>query len=373
MRLELRRLGASSGRGHRPKVSSIVALLVVAGTAGVGAPGAAAKTNGYVATKLVSDLSGVATTHDPLLVNAWGLAAQPSSPWWVADNGTGVATVYQADGSPASLVVQVPGLPESSGSSGPSGVVANSGQGFLLGQSVPATFLFATVTGEILGWNPTVSLDQAVVASATPGAVYTGLAIASNAGADFLYAADFADGRIDVFDDRFQQVTTAGGFLDPNLPAGFVPFGIQNVNGAIVVTYARQAADGSLVEGDGLGVVDAFDPSGTLLARLASGGQLNAPWGVARAPAKGFGRFSGDLLVGNHGDGRITAFEPKLGGKLKPIGQLANADGTAMAIDALWALQFGRGSAANGATTTLFFTAGPHLGADGLFGSIAAR
>jgi uncharacterized protein (TIGR03118 family) len=348
----------------------LAAVLVAVVAAGLGAAGAAAKANSYTVTKLVSNVFGFAANQDPLLVNPWGLAAQGSTPWWVVDNQAsvqaGVATLYQADGSSVPLTVQLTGA----GLSGPTGIVANPDPTFVLPNGGPAAFLFATLGGGILGWNPAVPFNSALVLATTSGAVYTGLAIGSTSGSDFLYAADPADGRVDVFDQFFRPVSTSGGFSDPALPAGFSPFGIQNVDGTIAVTFAKPGAGGPLA-GPGLGVVDLFDASGNLLGRVGSGGQLNAPWGVAKAPAQGFGRFSGDLLIGNHGDGRIIAFQSK-DGKFKSVGQLALADGTPVTIDGLWALQFGKGATSNGPATTLFFTAGPQSGQQGLFGSITA-
>jgi uncharacterized protein (TIGR03118 family) len=201
------------------------------------------------------------------------------------------------------------------------------------------------------------------------GAIYTGLAIANG---DRLYAADFHNNKIDVFDGDFMPVTSPGAFADPNLPAGFAPFDVQNVGGRILVSYAKQdAAREDEVAGQGLGFVDAFDTSGAFLGRVATRGQLNAPWGMAQAPA-GFGRFAGDLLVGNFGDGEINAYEPQSDGSFERVGLLKSADGKPIVIDGLWALQFGHGAANNGPTDTLFFTAGPDDESHGLFGSITA-
>jgi uncharacterized protein (TIGR03118 family) len=175
---------------------------------------------------------------------------------------------------------------------------------------------------------------------------------------------------VDVFDGSFNLVSAPGAFTDPDLPSGFAPFGIQNVGGTIVVAFAKQdeAAEDE-VQGQGLGIVDAFDPAGNFLGRIGTRGQLNAPWGIAQAPA-GFGRFSGDLLIGNFGDGEITAFGRDENGEWGPRGQLRGADNRRIAIDGLWALEFGHGAANNGPVTTLFFTAGPNDEEDGLFGSI---
>jgi uncharacterized protein (TIGR03118 family) len=204
------------------------------------------------------------------------------------------------------------------------------------------------------------------------GAVFKGLASASTANGDRLYATDFHNGRVDEFDGSFTNVTAPGSFVDPHIPSGYAPFGIQNVGGTIVVTYAKQDADRhDDVAGQGHGFVDMFDTSGALLGRVATHGQLNSPWGIAMAPT-GFGDVGGDLLVGNFGDGQVSAFAPQSDGSFELIGQLRTADHKVLAIDGLWALQFGKGAPSNGPTTTLFFTAGPGGESHGLFGTITA-
>jgi uncharacterized protein (TIGR03118 family) len=333
------------------------------------APASAAGANVYTATNLVSNVPGMAAHVDPDLVNAWGLTSLPTSPWWVADNGTNVSTLYRADGTKVPLTVQVPNAP--------TGAVSNTGPHFVVSNgtsSGPARFIFATEEGKILGWNPNVSPTEAQVAvdHSGIGAVYKGLAIASTSGGDFLYATDFHNGRVDVFDGNFQQVNTPGAFVDPGIPRGYAPFGIQNVNGTIVVTYAKQnAAARDDVAGQGHGFVDIYDTSGTFLERVATHGQLNSPWGIAIAPAS-FGSFGGDLLVGNFGDGQVSAFQPQPDGTFMLVGQLRTSEHEVLTIDGLWSLQFGKGAPNNGPTTTLFFTAGPNGEADGLFGTITA-
>jgi uncharacterized protein (TIGR03118 family) len=328
--------------------------------------------NGYLVHNLVSDQSGVADHTDPNLVNAWGLTSLAASPWWIADNGTDKATVYDAAGNPfptsGPIVVNVP--------SAPTGAAANPGSGFVVSNgsaSGAATFLFSTEEGKILGWNRTVSATQAVVAvdDTTQHAVFKGLTLSPDG--SLLYATDFHNGRVDVFDSGFHPVTTAGAFVDPRIPSGFAPFGIQAVNGQILVTYAKQDAQRhDDVAGQGNGFVDAFDTSGKLLARVGTHGQLNSPWGLALAPST-FGRFSGDLLVGNFGDGRINAFAMRSDGRFEPAGGLRMDSGHRIAIDGLWSLQFGHGAAVNGPTNTLFFTAGPGDEQHGLFGTIQAH
>jgi uncharacterized protein (TIGR03118 family) len=372
------------------RIAAALALALLACAVAVGTAAASSRDgkNAYVAHNLVSDQAGVADHMDANLVNAWGLAAGPSTPWWVADNGADVATVYHADGSATSTVVQVPHAPTGEVFNGSSSFAVTMG-----GSSAPALFLFATEEGKILGWNPTVSSSQAVVAvdRSGEGAVFKGLAIGSAGGSDRLYATDFHNGRVDVFDGSFNQLTMPGAFSDPSVPSGFAPFGIQTIDGNVFVTYAKQdAAAHDDVAGPGLGVVDEFDANGTLIARVAAHGQLNSPWGLALAP-ESFGRFGGDLLVGNFGDGRINAFAPNQGegdhhghhhghgkgngeggqhGQFEFAGQLRDSSGTPITIDGLWSLQFGHGSANNGQTGTLFFTAGPNGESHGLFGTI---
>lgn len=323
-----------------------------------------ASDNVYTVTNLVSDVSGVAPNTDSNLVNAWGLTSTPGSPWWVADNETNVSTIYRASGATARAAVPV--------LSAPTGAVSNTTSNFVITDgttSAPATFLFATEEGTILGFSSTVSGSQTFLAASSPGAIYKGLAIAD----DRLYATDFHHGRVDVFDGSFQPVETAGAFVDPGIPAGYAPFGIQNVGGKIVVTYAKQDADQEDdVAGQGLGFVDMFSTTGTFLGRVATHGQLNSPWGIAIAPAD-FGRFSNDLLIGNFGDGQISAFEPQLDGSFELVGQLRTSNHKVLTIDGLWALQFGKGATTNnGPTNTLFFTAGPDEESHGLFGTITA-
>jgi len=339
-----------------------LALVVVICALFATMPLQAAEDNAYTVTPLVSDQLGAAPVHDTNLVNAWGLAASATSPWWVANNGTSTSTLYNGNtGLPVPLVVSV-GV-----DSGPTGVVFNGGSGFVVtsgSSSAPARFIFDSEDGLIRGWNPAVDPTNAVVAPATadPDAIYKGLAIAGG----MLYASDFHNGVVDVFDGSWNLVNQ---FTDPGLPSGYAPFGIQAIGSRIFVSFAKQDADAEdEIAGQGLGFVDAFDTAGNLVARVAQHGQLNAPWGLALAPAN-FGRFSGDLLVGNFGDGKILAFEPQSNGHFGFRGQLRASSGHAIAIDGLWALGFGNGANA-GPTNTLFFTAGPDEETHGLFGRI---
>jgi uncharacterized protein (TIGR03118 family) len=318
--------------------------------------------NVYKKRNLVSDIDGVARITDANLVNPWGLAFGPATPAWVADNGTDVSTLYSG-GVRKSIPVTLPlvvGIPGGA----PTGVVFNATPGFKV-NGAAAHFIFDSEAGTITAWN---AGTQAVTEATTPGAIYKGLAIASKGSATMLYAANFHAGTIDVFNDSFAPVTVPGGFADPNLPAGFAPFNIQEIAGRLVVAYAQQDADAEdEVAGAGLGFVDVFDTSGHLLRRLVSQGALNAPWGLAVAP-RHFGPFSGDLLVGNFGDGAINAYDPRTGAFR---GTLQNKDGNQIKINGLWALRFGNGVI--GTPQTLLFTAGIGDEDHGLFGEIVVR
>jgi uncharacterized protein (TIGR03118 family) len=341
------------------------ALALAIATVAIVAAAASSAGGDYTVTNLVSDQPGHAAHVDSSLVNAWGLAALPASPWWVSDNGTDVSTLYNAGGDKIPLTVSV--------RSAPTGLVANGSSDFVVtkkGVSGPSLFIFSSESGKIRGWNPTVSTPESITAvdRSNVGAIYKGLAVAWTAQGARLYATDFHNGRIDVFDGHFNRLETPGAFVDHDIPTGYAPFGIQTFGSNVFVTYAAQDPDRvDDLHGPGLGFVDVYDTSGKLLQRVASHGTLNAPWGLAWAPAS-FGPFSGDLLVGNFGDGRINAFQLR-DGKYVFAGQL-RSQGEPLSIDGLWALQFGHGEPANGPTTTLFFTAGPDDESHGLFGTI---
>lgn len=318
----------------------------------------------YQQTNLVSDIPGLAQFTDPDLVNPWGMSASPTSFIWVSDNGTGVSTLYTGGGQKQGLVVTIPPAPGSPAgtTSTPTGQVFND-----TNVASPAFggahFLFATEDGTIAAWTGGTTAAIAVNNSAT--AAYKGLAIVGSGPSARLYAANFNTGTVDVFDSTFGQILT-GAFQDPNLPSGFAPFGIQNVGGNLVVTYAKVGPTGDDVAGPGNGFVDLFDANGDLIKRLISNGPLNSPWGVALAPS-GFGTFGNDLLIGNFGDGTINAFDPTTGAFL---GTLTDAAGNQIVIDGLWGLMFGNG--AHGASpNALFFTAGINDEANGLFGTLA--
>jgi uncharacterized protein (TIGR03118 family) len=334
----------------------------------------------YQQTNLVSDLPNIAKVQDSNLVNPWGLSHSPTSPWWVSDNGTGVATLYDGNGTPVNplppgtppLVVTIP-PPAGGTSSAPTGNVFNGTSGFVVtegGASGPSRFIFATEDGTISGWNPTVDQTHAILvvdrSTVGAGAVYKGLAIAGNS----IYATNFRFGTVEMFDSNFQLGKS---FTDSKLATTcplpnqcYAPFGIQNIGGNLYVTFALQDAEHhDDVAGPAHGFVDVFDTSGNLIRRLILHGRLNSPWGLTLAPAD-FGRFSNALLVGNFGDGRINAYDLTTG---EFLGQLRDQANTPITIDDLWALGFGNDANA-GLHNELFFTAGINDEADGLFGKI---
>jgi uncharacterized protein (TIGR03118 family) len=322
----------------------------------------------FEVTPLVSDVPGAAAVTDPNLVNAWGLTRSATSPWWVADNGALKSTLYNSAGTPNPLVVDVGGP-----TGGPTGAVfAGIDGNFLVATDTStdlarASFIFDSEDGMIRAWRG--GGTALVTASGDPGAVFKGLAIAQpTLGQPLLYAADFHNARVDVFNGAWQNVTPAGSFVDPALPFGYAPFGIQTIGDRVFVSYAKQDAEAKdEIAGQGRGFVDAYGLAGNLVARVAEQGQLNAPWGLALAPAS-FGRFAGDILVGNFGDGQINAYAETADG-WEHRGTLRGTDGKKLVIDGLWALQFGNGGQ-NGTPDTLFFTAGPDDESHGLFGTI---
>jgi uncharacterized protein (TIGR03118 family) len=349
------------------RLAIVGAALLVGAVAG--AANAREQAGIYTVHPLVSDGPTVAAAAtDSSVINGWGLSAGPTTPWWAANNGTNTATLYNGAGAKQALTVAVAG--------GPTGTVFNgSPTAFVVsqgGKSGAARFLFATEAGTIVGWSPTVNGTAAVTGAdrSGAGAIYKGLATLN----DRLYATDFHNARIDVFDASFGVVALPGGFQDPKIPKGFAPFGIQALGGNIFVTYAKQdAAREDDVAVPGQAYVNEFTPDGQLIARVVNSGKknapLNAPWGLALAPA-GFSVFAGDLLVGNFGDGRISAYMQR-GSTWVYKGQLRLADGKPIAIDGLWAIAFGNG-AASGPTSSLYFLSGPGDEKHGLFGSITA-
>lgn len=315
--------------------------------------------NTYSQTNLVSDVSGLAATTDPHLVNPWGLTTSAVSPFWVSDQAAGVSTLYDGTGAIVPLVVSIPG--SSTPPSGPTGIVFN-GTGQFIGPGAnPDIFIWATLNGTIAGWNGGNSATTEVPSS---GAVFTGLAEANNGTANFLYATDFKNDTIDVFDTSFTKVSLAGNFTDPSLPAGYAPYNIQAVGGNLYVEYAP-ASSSRAVPGLGNGIVDVFTTNGVFVQRLVTGGNLDDPWGITLAPA-GFGSFGGDLLIGNFGNGEINAFDPGTGAFL---GTLDNSSGNPIVNSGLWGLKFGNGGS-GGNPDTLYFNAGINNQTAGLFGSI---
>lgn len=325
----------------------------------------------FVQRNLDSNIEGRAHVNDPNLTNAWGLAFAPGSPFWVNANHSGVATLYRGDGSIVPLVVTIPPPPGSQTGTvaAPTGMIWNPTSAFLLpGSKFAAVFIFDTEDGTISAWNPNVDATNAVIAvdNSSTGAVYKGLAFGTNIHGNNIYATNFRGGRVEVFDNTFSPAKTDGQFEDSHIPAGFAPFGIQNIDGDLWVTYAKQNAEKmDDVGGPGSGFVDVFDTDGHLLRRFAEHGVLNSPWGLARAPY-GFGQFSGDILVGNFKDGKINAFDSR--GNFR--GALRRPNGSAVSIDGLWALEFGGG--AKSSPEWLFFTAGPNDETNGVFGVINA-
>jgi len=345
---------------------------------------------GYVITPLVSNLAGQAAKQDPVLQNAWGIAFLPSgSPFWVNDNATGCSTLYKGDGSAIPLQVSIPlpgGIiapgschpvdpnnPPNPTPAAPTGIVANTSASFVVpGTKITALFIFATEDGTISAWalglNPATDAVIAVDNSAS-GAVYKGLVFGLSPKGGFLYATNFNSGKIDVFgpvgtNGMYTPVTTDGGFWDPNIPPGYAPFNVANIDGDLFVTYALQnAAKHDDVAGRGHGFVDVFDTDGHLLRRFASRGPLNSPWGITRA-SFAFGKYSGKILIGNFGDGRINVYDNN--GEF--IDELEDAHGRALAIDGLWSLTLGGGLGSS--SDTLYFSAGPNGETNGKFGTI---
>ncbi|HLK55603.1 MAG TPA: TIGR03118 family protein [Chthonomonadaceae bacterium] len=340
----------------------------------------------YIQTNLVSDQSGVAIHTDTTMVNPWGISSSASSPFWVSDNGTGIATLYNTLGVRNNNLfptIPVPTNGPTGATAAPTGQVFNGTSDFQIAANTPSHFIFATEDGTISAWN---SGNAAVLkvdnsgdsgGAVNPnGAVYKGLAIGSatvnNVTGNYLYAANFRSGNIDVFDKNYAAATLKGNFTDPNMPSGYAPFNIQNINGNLYVTYAKQdSLKHDDVAGAGNGFIDQFNTDGTFVQRIASGTdvggtltQLNSPWGLAKAPAN-FGIFSNDLLVGNFGSGNIDAFS--FGGSY--LGQLDDTNGNPLAIDGLWGLIPGNGGN-GGYANQIYFSAGPDGETHGLFGTL---
>lgn len=310
----------------------------------------------YQLTKLVSNQIGRATHIDPLSVNAWGLVFGPGSPWWVSDNNSGWSTLYDAKGNKQTLEVEVPSA-NGAGIGTPTGIVWNGSSQFVV-QGWASIFIFDTLDGTISGWAPQSDPNNSIIAVKKAGAMYTGLAITNHPSGNFLYAADQANNKVDVYDGNFKFVKS---FTDSSLPAGFAPFGIQDINGTLYVAFADTAG------GPG-GFIDVFTESGTFVKTLISGSPLNQPWGIALAPSN-FGPLSSTLLISNNIDvaGTINGFNPTTGAF---VATMTDTHGRTIQIDQLWGIAFGGGSSNNGATNQLFYTAGPSKNLAGAFGSI---
>lgn len=308
-------------------------------------------------TNLVSDIPGMAPVTDSHLVDPWGISFSATSPIWVSDRATGVTTVYKGTGGPPLLTVTVP---PGTATTGPTGqVFAGATTSFTL-NGKPADFIFDTLGGTIDAWN---GGSSATIVATTSGARYEGLAMVNNT----LFAANFVSGGgVNVFSSTYTPVSVSGKFTDPSIPSGYEPFNVAFLNGDLYVEYAKVNSTLPVpLPGNG-GYVDVFNTSGTLVKRLISNGALDAPWGITMAPSSGFGQFSGDLLVGNFGNGEINVYNPTTGAWLAT---LMNASGTPLSNSGLWAIEFGNSSANPDA---LYFTAGLDQGTHGLFGDIQA-
>jgi uncharacterized protein (TIGR03118 family) len=359
---------------HRPSIrTALLVLTIVAGLVTAAGAQADPPNTGYTVTPLVSDVPGLAPVTDLNVQNAWGLARSAGSPWWIADNGTDKTSIYTGAG----VRIDIGGIPAQGVPGAPTGAVFSGITGqFQVGTTVSPTtlatssFIFASEDGTISAWRGGSTAALVTVDRSPVGAEFKGLAISNGPSGPRLYATDFANGQVDVFDGGWNLVNTPGAFIDPTLPAGFAPFGIQTIGSRVFVTYGIQGPNGDEIDRPAAGIVDVYDLDGTFLRRVAFHGLLNAPWGLAQAPA-GWGDAAGDLLVGNFGDGRINAFKEQPDGSFLYDGTLRDAQHKKMTIDGLWALEFGN-SLANGNPQTLFFTAGPNDENDGLFGTITA-
>jgi uncharacterized protein (TIGR03118 family) len=317
-------------------------------------------------TPLVADDAATAPAKvvDPGMVNAWGLSYSPSGPFWVSSNGGGTSTVYHVDpGTQATgkvpLTVAIPGEGSVTGQ-----VFNAAGAGQFNGDA----FLFVSEDGTVSGWRGSLGSNAQTLKAASPSNSYKGAAYADIGGNGYLYAANFASGAVDVYKGSAAAPALTGSFVDPDLPSGYAPFGAQVLGGSLFVTYAKtQSGSGDELDGPGLGVVDRFDLQGDLLGRVATGGALDAPWGLALAPSS-FGALAGALLVGNFGDGRINAYDPSSGTWL---GALDGPGGRPIAIDGLWGLAVGNDGGA-GSSQSVYFTAGPGGESHGLFGVLQA-
>jgi uncharacterized protein (TIGR03118 family) len=325
-------------------------------------PGVLSASTVFFETNLVSNVPGLATNTDPNLIDPWGISFSATSPFWVSNQNSGNTTFYDGAGNPVQIggnsAITIPG--GASGTAGPTAQVNNSTTGFAV-NGTPAHFIFANLDGTIAAWASGVN---AVTTITTPGATYTGLALASSGGSNYLYAADSTafTGEIRVFNSSYQPVTLAGNFTDPNALIGYVPFNIQLIGTQLYVAYALLNPDGSSQPG---GYVDIFNTDGTFVSRFATGGVLNAPWGFALAPST-FGSFGGDLLIANNGNGWINAFNPTTGAF---VGTLDGTNGNPLVFQDLWAIDFRTGGT-NVNTSALYFAEGINNDTGGVFGEL---
>jgi uncharacterized protein (TIGR03118 family) len=321
-------------------------------------------------TDLDSDIPGITPNPtDGDLVNPWGIAASPKSPWWVSDNGTGKSTLYDGNGVKQGLIVNIPQWDQTPGGN-PTGTVFNPTSDFQITSGNPAFFLFGTEDGTIQGWNPTVNATQTeIMVNGWPDAVYKGLTLGSANGKNYIYAANFRAGKVDVFDANFKPHSFGtNAFVDSTIPSTFSPFNVANINGMIVVTYAvPNKARHDDVQGAFHGYVRVFDSQGNVLMRPPHVFQLDSPWAITLAPAKGFGQFSGNLLIGNFGSGAIVGFDLAHNGAF--LGALVDNSGLPLRINGLWGLGVGNGSG-SGSANSLYFAAGYFDEVHGLFGTI---
>ncbi len=383
-------------RAAAPIALGVICVVTVAGCGGGGSGGSGTTssmsdppaTSSFTDTALVADNTTVvasATTIDANLQNPWGIAVAPGLPFWIADNNSNLSTLYSGTGQIETGTVTGSNsvgitIPSSAAGvqSNPTGQVYNGSGGFLIptpNGSETALFMFDGEGGTIAAWAQdsgatAVTAYDDGLSNGTQHAVYKGLAIGTVSGATYLYATDLHNNKVDVFDSSFSKpAAMQGKFIDPTIPAGFVPFGIAAVNGQLYVTFAMQdAAMHDEVTGAGLGYVDVFDFSGNFVSRFASAGALNAPWGIAVAPS-GFGSIAGDVLIGNFGDGTINIFTPD-GSLATYEGHLSVTNGGTFSVPGLWSLTFGNGDP-DKPLTTLFYTAGFADQTDGVFGSIS--
>lgn len=351
----------------RPPAATLLALALACSFA----TAASAQGSSYTVHALVSDGSVPADHIDPNLKNPWGVAFNPSGFVWISNQRTGTSTLYDGAGVPQTLVVNVPPAPGGTLGS-PTGIVfSGSATDFLVSNgttSGPSRFIFSTEDGTISGWAPSVQLNDAILAAQVPGASYRGLAIAATPQGNRLYATDFVNGRIDTFDASFNRVDTAGGFANPLLHFDYAPFNVQVFGDQLHVVYAKRNKDGDdEQEGKTKGFVDVFDFDGHFVRRLIKHRGLNAPWGIAMAPAEGFGEFSGSLLVGNFGNGTIAGYHARTG---RFLGYLKDGAGEKLRIEGLWGMAFGNGFFGQD-KSKLYFAAGVDDEDGGLYGSIS--